>query len=100
MYAGVVSYRFRPERVADATRVWQKLAHDTRKQVRGYEGALFLTDPKTGEGLGIGLWSTKSDADAFGQSRLVSDFMNAISDMATQRPTRREYEVVTDLSAT
>lgn len=55
MYAAVVSYKFRSDKMEEAVSFWRDSLLPIAKQQQGFKNGFLLTEPDTGKGIGIGL---------------------------------------------
>ena len=93
MYAGVVSYTFRTDRMEEARTVWQNAVPVIEEQ-KGFRGAFLLTDSQTGKSLSIGLWETREDAAAFQTTGAFQNLAAGFAGLLTESPSREQYEVL------
>jgi heme-degrading monooxygenase HmoA len=63
------------------------------KQQKGYCGAYFLVDRKTGKGVSITLWDSEEDALANEESRYYQEQLVKVMNIMTKPPIREGYEV-------
>jgi heme-degrading monooxygenase HmoA len=64
------------------------------KQQKGYCGAYFLIDRKTGKVVSITLWDCEEDALANEKSRYYQEQLVKVMNILTKPPIREGYEVV------
>ena len=65
MYAGVVHFSVKRGPLEEAAKVWREAALPAGEGQQGYKGVLLLVEPGKDTMVGIGLWESKSDADAW-----------------------------------
>ena len=93
MYAAVVSYKFRPNKMEEAVSIWRDSLIAIAKPQKGFKSGLLLTDPKTGKAIGIGLWEMEADASAFATSGLFEQLVAEFGDIVVEPPAREQYKV-------
>jgi len=93
MYAAVVSYKFKPDKMEEAVSIWRDSLLPIAKQKQGFKGGLLLTEPNTDKGIGIGLWETEADASAFENSGLFKQLVAKFGDVLVELPVREQYKV-------
>ena len=57
MHARVVDLRMRPVETKEMVRVYREEVLPEAREQRGFRGAMLLTDPETGIGISITLWT-------------------------------------------
>ncbi len=96
MYAGMVRFGVKSGSLEEAAEAWRQAAPPAGEQQSGYKGALLLVEPGKETMVGIGLWETKSDADAWastGPWRAGSELRHEFEGLLSEEPTREEFEV-------
>lgn len=93
MFARVGMAQDKPGRIEDAVRIYRDSVAPAQKQQKGFKGALFLTDRRTGRSISISLWETEADMEA----SMASGFYQNQTDKFVQdfegKPAWEEYEV-------
>lgn len=98
MYVGAIFYDFKVERIEEAVEAWNEHVIPAAKKMEGYIKAEMFVDPRTGKGLDIGYWRSKTDADRFRESGLYDLLVKEMSPFLRNEPRRQMYEVkVSDL---
>ena len=94
MFARILRFQTKPEKINDVAKLFEKNVLPMCKNQKGYKGASFLSDHKTGECIPITFWETEenmleNERNLFFQEQ-VAKFMNYF----TEAPIREAYEVV------
>ena len=96
MYAGVVHFSVKSGSLEEAAKAWREGAPPAAEGQPGYKGAVLLVEPGKDTMMGIGLWDSKSDADAWattGPWRPGSELRDKFDGLLSEEPTRQEFEV-------
>jgi heme-degrading monooxygenase HmoA len=75
-------------------KIYEESVVPAAKQQKGYCGAYFLVDRKTGKGVSLTLWDCEEDALANEKSRYYQEQLVKVMDILTKPPIREGYEVV------
>ena len=93
MHARVVTYQLQ----SGADEEWVRIFHDSigtaAKEQQGFKGALAMTDPTTGKGIGITFWETEADLLATETSGFYQEQIAKVRQVVAAPPTRERYEV-------
>jgi hypothetical protein len=94
MFARILRFQTQPERVREASLLFEESVLPLCRKQKGYRGALYLVDHETGKNLPITLWESEKDmleteSNRFFQEQLVK-FMN----LYIEFPVREGYEVL------
>jgi heme-degrading monooxygenase HmoA len=96
MYAGMTHFSVKSGFLEEAAEAWREGAPPAGEGQPGYKGALLLVEPGKDTMVGIGLWETKSEADAWattGPWRPGSELRHKFDGLLGEEPTREEFEV-------
>jgi heme-degrading monooxygenase HmoA len=96
MYAGIVHFSVKSGFLEEATQAWREGVEPAAEGQPGYKGALLFVEPEKDKMMGIGLWESKSDADAWaatGPWRPGSELRDKFDDLLSEESTREEAEV-------
>ena len=96
MYAGMVHFSVKSGSLDEAAQAWREGAPPAAEGQPGYRGALLLVEPGKDTMVGIGLWESKRDADAWattGPWRPGSELRDKFDGLLSEEPTRKEFEV-------
>jgi heme-degrading monooxygenase HmoA len=77
MYAGMVHFSVKSGSLEEAVQAWREGAPPAGEGQTGYKGALLLVEPGKDPMVGIGLWDSKSDADAWATTGAVATGIGA-----------------------
>ncbi|MBN1539615.1 MAG: hypothetical protein JW939_05675 [Candidatus Thermoplasmatota archaeon] len=97
MYVGVIFYQFKKENIKDAVKNWEYLVLNEAKRQQGFIKAEIYVNEETGEGLDIGFWETKEDAQRFQDTGLFDLLARDLKDHLRKPPRREQFEVVSSL---
>jgi heme-degrading monooxygenase HmoA len=96
MYAGIVHFSVKRGSLEEAAQAWREGAPPAAEGQPGYKGALLLVEPGKDTMMGIGLWESKSDANAWattGAWRPGSELRDKFDGLLSEEPARQEFEV-------
>jgi heme-degrading monooxygenase HmoA len=93
MYARVSTVKDQPERRLEAVQVCQDSVIPALRTQRGFEGALLLTQPDSGQGISITLWSSSEDQLASEATGFYREQLAKFAGLFTVAPIREVYEV-------
>ena len=96
MNAGVVHFSVTSGSLEEATQAWREGVAPAAEGQPGYKGALLLIEPGKDTMMGIGLWDSKSDADAWattGPWHPGSELRDKFDSLLSEASTRQEFEV-------
>ena len=94
MHARVLSARMAPEQLESLTRLMEEQVLPEVRVQPGFEGALGLVDPSTGQGMVITFWATPEDLAAGEASGFVGRQIATVAPYLRE-PVRRETLLVT-----
>jgi hypothetical protein len=92
-YAALAVYRFEPAQADEVARRWEEGILAAAKQAPGFLQGLLLTERAAGKGIGMGLWSTKAAADAFGATAAFQTTSAWLAEILLAPYEREEYAV-------
>lgn len=93
MYARVTNGQLHPDKIDEATRVYQESIVPALKHAKGFKSLLALTDRATGKGLVIALWETEAEMQASQTSGLYQEQMMKMAHLLVGMPSVETYEV-------
>ena len=95
MHARVVTTKYQPGKVDEATQIYRESILPEARQQAGFQGAMALVDRSTDKAMAITLFQTEADAQASGAS---SSYMQAqiakVASLLAAAPVIETYEVV------
>ncbi|MGB2763352.1 MAG: hypothetical protein WBC20_02970 [Candidatus Aminicenantaceae bacterium] len=94
MYARLLKIQTTTNLIDKASKLFEESVIPNCKNQKGYKGAFFLADRKTGNCLPITLWESKEDMLANEQSRFFQEQVVKFIGFFTSDPIREAYEVV------
>ena len=92
-YAGVITFQFDPNRIDEASALWDTSVYAAAARQGGLLRAVLLTNRETGKALGIGLWASQADAAAFGASGAFEAAVAPMAPVLVAPLVRDQYEV-------
>jgi heme-degrading monooxygenase HmoA len=94
MYARLLIVQTEPKRIDEASMLFEESVIPLCKDKKGYKGANFLADRKTGKCIFITRWESEEDMLATEQSRFFQEQVVKFIGFFTKNPIREAYEVV------
>jgi len=92
-FARVTITQMKPEKIADAVKIYGESVVPDAKNQKGFRGIFLLSDFKTGKGLSIAIWDSEADAIANEQSGYYKAQVDKFKDLFTAKPVREGYVV-------
>jgi heme-degrading monooxygenase HmoA len=95
-YAGMVHFSVKSGALDEAAQAWREGVLPAADGQPGYKGAMLLVESAKSTMVGIGLWESKSDADAWattGPWRAGSELRDRFDGLLSEESTREEFEV-------
>lgn len=93
MFASITHVSIRPDKAAEATRIWQEEILPVNRTLSGWKGAELFTNPQTGEGVAVNFYVTEADVNAVESSGAFQQLMAKLVPLMTAPPARKVYEV-------
>lgn len=94
MFARLLKIKTTVDRIDRASHLFQRSVIPLCKKQKGYKGAFFMADRKTGTGLSITLWESEEDMLATERSRFFQEQVVKFMGIFTEPPIREAYEVI------
>jgi quinol monooxygenase YgiN len=94
MFARLLTIQTEPKRIDEASMLFEESVIPLCKDKKGYKGASFLADRKTGKCVFITQWESEEDMLATEQSRFFQEQVVKFIGFFTKNPIREAYEVV------
>ncbi len=94
MYARITTTGTKLDWIDKFVKIYEESIVPAAKSQKGYCGAYFLVDRKTGKGVSITLWDCKEDALANEKSHYYQEQLSKVMNILTKPPIREVYEVV------
>lgn len=92
MHARITTVHLQPDKIAEATAIYQNGIVPVMKAQHGYKGAYLLTDP-TGTGLSITLWDAEADGQAYEASGAYREQVAKVAALFTAPPSLATFDV-------
>jgi heme-degrading monooxygenase HmoA len=93
MYARLTCIHVVPDKVQEAIQLYKKSVVPAAKKQKGFKGLLLLTDPQSGNGLSITLWTSEKAAQATEENRYYQEQLVKFINLYTSPPSREGYQV-------
>ncbi len=94
MFARVLRIKIKIERIDEAAKLFEESVIPLLKNQKGYKGAYFLTDRKTGVNIPITLWESEEDMLATESSHFFQEQLVKFMTFFKAPPIREAYEVI------
>ena len=94
MFARLLRIKIKIERIDEAAKLFEESVIPLLKNQKGYKGAYFLTDRKTGVSVAITLWENEEDMLATESSHFFQEQLVRFMTFFKAPPIREAYEVV------
>ncbi len=94
MFVRLVRIQTKIEQIDEASKLFKKSVVPNCKVQKGYKGAYFMTDRKTGVSIALTLWEKEKDMIATERSRFFQEQLVKFLHLFTAPPIREAYEVV------
>ncbi|UCE21714.1 MAG: antibiotic biosynthesis monooxygenase [Candidatus Aminicenantes bacterium] len=96
MHVRLLIVQTEPKRIDEASMLFEESVIPLCKDKKGYKGAKFLADRKTGKCIFITQWESEEDMLATEQSRFFQEQVVKFIGFFTKNPIREAYEVVVE----
>jgi heme-degrading monooxygenase HmoA len=97
MYARLLRIQLKIDRIEEAVNLFKKNVVPLCRKQKGFKGAYFMVDPKSGDGLVITVWASEKAMLANEQSHFFLEQVTKFIGFYTKPPIREAYEVVLKL---
>ncbi len=94
MFARLLRIKTKIERIDEAAKLFEESVIPLLKNQKGYKGAYFLTDRKTGVSIPITLWENEEDMLATESSHFFQEQLVKFMSFFKAPPIREAYEVI------
>jgi len=94
MFARLLRMKTKIDRVDEASKLFKESVIPLCKTQKGYKGAYFLADRKTGNCIPLTLWESEEDMIATEQSHFFQEQLVKFMDFFTAPPIRETYEII------
>ena len=96
MYTRLLIMKMKIDRIDEASMLFEESVIPLCKDKKGYKGAYFLADRKTGKCNMITIWDSEEDMMATEQSRFFQEQIIKFMRFFTSNPIREAYEIVVE----
>jgi len=86
--------QLKKNKIKEASNLFKKNVLPLCKKQKGFEGAFYMTNPKTGEGMAITFWTTEESLLASEENRFFQEQVAKFVNFFTIAPVREIYEVL------
>ena len=93
MFARLLRIQLKVDRIDDAVRLFKTNVVPQCKKQKGFKGAYFMTDQKTGEGVVITVWTSEEAMLANERSHFFLEQVTKLLGFFAKAPIRETYEV-------
>jgi len=93
MFARLLRIQLKVDRIDEAVRLFKTNVVPQCKKQKGFKGAYFMTDQKSGEGVVITLWTSEEAMLANEQSHFFLEQVTKFLGFYAKAPIREAYEV-------
>ena len=94
MFARLLRLQIKIDRIDEATKLFEESVIPLCKNQKGYKGAYFLTDRKTGTSIPITLWESEKDMLATESSHFFQEQLVKFMRFFKAPPIRETFEVI------
>ncbi len=94
MFARLLRIKTKIERIDEASKLFEENVIPLCKDKKGYKGAYFVADRKTGNSMLVTLWESEEDMLATERSRFFQEQVVKFLSFYKSSPIREAYEVV------
>ncbi len=94
MFARILRIKTKIERIDEAAKLFEESVIPLLKNQKGYKGAYFMTDRKTGVSIPITLWENEEDMLATESSHFFQEQLVKFMTFYKAPPIREAYEVI------
>jgi quinol monooxygenase YgiN len=93
MFARLTIVHIRPDKLAEADKIFAESVIPAAKQQPGFISLHLLTDQNSGKGIAVGYWDSEADALANEQTGYYQEQIGKFKDIMTAPPVRESYQV-------
>jgi heme-degrading monooxygenase HmoA len=94
MFARLLRLQIKIDRIDEAAKLFEESVIPLCKNQKGYKGAYFLTDRKTGASIPITLWESEEDMLATESSHFFQEQLVKFMSFFKAPPIRETFEVI------
>jgi heme-degrading monooxygenase HmoA len=93
MYARVTHIQIRPDKIDEATRLYEDSVVPAAQQQKGFKAITLLADRATGKGISLSYWESEAAMQAGEASGYYQQQIAKFAPFMTSQPTREAFEV-------
>jgi len=93
MYARIVNVQLQPAKTEEGSRIVKESIVPAMKDLKGFKGQFFFTQPDTGKAVSINLWETEDDLTAFESSPLYKELLGKLGAILAGPPAGEKYSL-------
>jgi quinol monooxygenase YgiN len=93
MHARVTTLSVQPDKVAEATRIYNESVLPAIRAAAGNRSAMLLIDPASGKALSITVWETEADGQAYDTNGTYREQVAKVAPLFSGPPSLATYEV-------
>ena len=93
MFARVITVQTHPGKTEAAATIYRDSIVPAAQQLKGFKGALLLTDPVTGKTISVTMWETEADQKAGESSGYVQQQLSKLAPLLAGTPLRESFLV-------
>lgn len=93
MIARLTFIRIKPDKVEEATRIYQNSVVPEAKLQKGFSGGYLLTDAASGKAVALTFWQSPEDLAASEDNRYYQNQLIKFLDLFVMPPIKEEYTV-------
>jgi hypothetical protein len=93
MFARLTNFHIYVKMFQDAVKIYEMSVVPSARVQKGYQGAMLMGNPKTGEGVSITFWNSEKDAESNEKNQYYQDQLIKFITAFTAPPTRQGFEV-------
>ena len=93
MFARVLKSQLKIDKIAEATRTFREVVLPLCRKQRGFKGAYYMSDAKSGESVAVTLWESEDDMLANEASHFFQEQVARFIPFYAKPPIREAFEV-------
>jgi heme-degrading monooxygenase HmoA len=93
VFARILRMQLKKDKVEEAANLFKNIVVPLCRKQRGFKGAYYMTDAKTGEGVAMTLWENQEAMLASEENRFFQEQVSKFVGFYASSPVREAYEV-------
>lgn len=98
MWARVTTSMVEPDSLDEEKRIFEEDVIPAAKQMKGFQGALWLSDPGSGKGVTITMWASREDMLTSEESGFWQAQVQKFEPIMTGPPQKEHFEVMSEVA--